>query len=288
MPEPFARTEMLLGKDAMQALERARVIVFGIGGVGGAAAEALARCGIGAIDLVDHDVISETNLNRQIAATVPVVGQPKAQVMATRIRDINPNCVVTVHPFIYLPDTADRIDLTAYDYVVDAIGLRGCRYLQNLGLPARKDHSQGMPQARNQGPQGGVFARRRARPPPGRRRPGASRRTPQHSGVGLVRPTRRWLHLGRRGRERPHQAGVTHHTGRPVATTAPVRTTLPANRPSSAGSLQQARRRWFRQPPPPRSNRRPSRTRIRNTAPEPTRRGRAEYRASAPDMLLAR
>jgi len=121
MPEPFARTEMLLGKDAMQALEHARVIVFGIGGVGGAAVEALARCGIGAIDLVDHDVISATNLNRQIAATVPMIGQPKTQVMAARIRDINPGCTVTVHPFIYLPDTADRIDLAAYDYVVDAV-----------------------------------------------------------------------------------------------------------------------------------------------------------------------
>ena len=121
MLDRFARTQMLLGADAMEALAQARVIVFGIGGVGGAVAEALARCGVGALDLVDHDEISTTNLNRQIAATTSVLGQPKAQVMATRIRDINPDCRVSVHPFIYLRDTAERIDLAAYDYIVDAV-----------------------------------------------------------------------------------------------------------------------------------------------------------------------
>lgn len=117
----FARTQMLLGKEAMEALANARVIVFGIGGVGGAAAEALARCGVGAIDLVDHDDISITNINRQIAATTSAIGRPKAQVMAERILDINPDCAVAVHPFIYLRETCDRIDLAAYDYIVDAV-----------------------------------------------------------------------------------------------------------------------------------------------------------------------
>lgn len=121
MPERFTRTQMLLGAQAMEALAASRVIVFGIGGVGGAAAEALARSGVGAIDLVDHDDISITNINRQIAATTSVVGKPKAQVMAERIADINPGCTVTVHPFIYLRDTADHIDLASYDYIVDAV-----------------------------------------------------------------------------------------------------------------------------------------------------------------------
>ena len=121
MPDQFIRTQMLLGDDAMQALAQARVIVFGIGGVGGAAAEALARCGVGAIDLVDHDTVSETNLNRQIAALHSTIGRPKAQAMAERIRDINPACQVTARQCLYLRDTKDRFDLAAYDYVIDAV-----------------------------------------------------------------------------------------------------------------------------------------------------------------------
>ena len=121
MPQPFSRAQMLLGAEALDTLARARVIIFGIGGVGGAVAEGLARCGVGAIDLVDHDTISETNLNRQLAALHSTVGKPKAQVMAERIRDINPTCQVRAHQCLYLADTKDRFDLKQYDYVIDAV-----------------------------------------------------------------------------------------------------------------------------------------------------------------------
>lgn len=121
MQSPFTRTEMLLGATAMEKLAQARVIVFGIGGVGGAAAEGLARAGVGAIDLVDHDTVSVTNINRQIAALSSSVGRPKAQVMAERISDINPDCRVRAHRLLFLPDTKDAFDLGSYDYVVDAV-----------------------------------------------------------------------------------------------------------------------------------------------------------------------
>jgi len=121
MPHPFTRTEMLLGAAAMETLANARVIVFGIGGVGGAVAEGLARAGVGTIDLVDHDTISVTNLNRQIAALASTIGRPKAQVMAERIAEINPACDVTAHQVLFLPDTKDAFDLAAYDYIVDAV-----------------------------------------------------------------------------------------------------------------------------------------------------------------------
>jgi len=121
MPHPFTRTEMLLGADAMEKLANSRVVVFGIGGVGGAVAEGLARAGVGTIDLVDHDTISVTNLNRQIAALTSTVGRPKAQVMAERIADINPGCHVKTHQTLYLPDTKDAFDLAEFDYVVDAV-----------------------------------------------------------------------------------------------------------------------------------------------------------------------
>ena len=121
MPNPFIRAQMLLGPDAMETLAQSRVIVFGVGGVGGFAAEGLARCGVGAIDLVDHDTISETNINRQVAALHSTIGLPKAQVMAERIADINPDCRVTAHQCLYLPDTKDAFDLAQYDYVVDAV-----------------------------------------------------------------------------------------------------------------------------------------------------------------------
>ena len=121
MLERFARTQMLLGEDAMRALAESRVIVFGVGGVGGAAAEGLARAGVGTIELVDHDDISLTNLNRQIAALESTIGRSKAQVMAERIRDINPTCQVVAHQLLYLPDTKHLFDLAQYDYVVDAV-----------------------------------------------------------------------------------------------------------------------------------------------------------------------
>ena len=121
MNEQFSRTQMLLGEDAMEKLQKARVIVFGVGGVGGYTVEALARCGIGQIDLCDSDTVSVSNINRQILATHSTVGMLKVEAAKQRIADINPRCVVRTHPFFYLPDTADKFDFTQYDYIVDAI-----------------------------------------------------------------------------------------------------------------------------------------------------------------------
>ncbi|MDD5954150.1 MAG: ThiF family adenylyltransferase, partial [Firmicutes bacterium] len=121
MIEEFSRTEILLGEEAMRRLFRARVAVFGVGGVGGYVVEALARCGIGQLDLCDSDTISVSNINRQILATHSTLGQRKVDVAKRRIEDINPGCVVRTYPFFYLPDTADAFDFTQYDYIVDAI-----------------------------------------------------------------------------------------------------------------------------------------------------------------------
>ena len=112
---------MLLGDAGMARLARARVAVFGIGGVGGHAAEALARCGIGALDLIDNDVVVASNLNRQIVALRSTLGRYKVDVAAERIADINPDCVVTARRVFFTPETAGDFDFTAYDYVVDAI-----------------------------------------------------------------------------------------------------------------------------------------------------------------------
>ena len=121
MDDRFSRTELLLGAEAMEKLARSHVIVFGIGGVGGHVVEALARSGVGALDLVDGDAVSVSNINRQIVATANVIGIPKVQVMARRLRLINPACQVKAHHCFYLPDTAGRFDLADYDYVVDAV-----------------------------------------------------------------------------------------------------------------------------------------------------------------------
>lgn len=118
---PFARTQLLLGEEAMARLRQARVAVFGLGGVGGYVVEALARCGIGRLDLVDHDTISLTNINRQILATRQTVGQSKAQAAADRVYAIDPQIQVTPIQKFYGPDTADQFDFSQYDYIVDAI-----------------------------------------------------------------------------------------------------------------------------------------------------------------------
>ena len=117
----FQRTELLLGHTAMARLAAARVAVFGVGGVGGHLAEALARSGVGALDLIDPDVVAPSNLNRQIVALHSTLGQHKADVAAARIRDINPDCRVTVHRVFFGPDTAGQFDFAQYDYVADAI-----------------------------------------------------------------------------------------------------------------------------------------------------------------------
>lgn len=117
----FSRFELLVGKDNIQKLNQAHVIVFGVGGVGGYVVEALVRSGIGHITIVDNDVISLSNLNRQIIATQETIGQKKVDVMKKRILSIHPECDVTTLDMFYLPETADQIDLSQYDYVVDAI-----------------------------------------------------------------------------------------------------------------------------------------------------------------------
>ena len=117
----FIRTQWLLGDVAMQRLASSRVAVFGVGGVGGYVVEALARSGVGALDLCDKDDVDVTNLNRQIIALQSSIGRPKVEVAAERIRDINPDCRVTRHQVFFLPETKDQFDFTQYDYVVDAV-----------------------------------------------------------------------------------------------------------------------------------------------------------------------
>lgn len=119
--DPLSRTKLLLGDAAMDKLKNARVAVFGLGGVGGYAVEALARSGIGALDLIDHDSISLTNINRQLLATRSTVGMAKAEAAKARVLDIDPAIKVTVHQTFYGPDTAAQFDFTQYDYIIDAI-----------------------------------------------------------------------------------------------------------------------------------------------------------------------
>ena len=117
----FSRTELLLGKDAMDRLANARVAVFGIGGVGGYVCEALVRSGVGSFDLIDDDKVCLTNLNRQIIATRKTVGKYKTEVMKERILDINPDADVRIHNCFFLPENADEFSFEEYDYVVDAV-----------------------------------------------------------------------------------------------------------------------------------------------------------------------
>lgn len=119
--DQFARSLSLYGEDGMARLQCARAAVFGIGGVGGFAAEALVRSGVGSIDLFDNDVVGETNLNRQIIALHSTLGQPKVDVMAQRLQDINPHAHITTHQLFYLPENADAVDLSCYDIILDAV-----------------------------------------------------------------------------------------------------------------------------------------------------------------------
>lgn len=121
MSEEFSRTELLLGGAAMERLAAARVAVFGVGGVGGYTVEALVRSGIGAIDIIDSDTVSVSNLNRQIIALRSTVGQYKVDVFEERIGQINPDCTVRKYRTFFMPDTAGEFDFSQYDYVVDAI-----------------------------------------------------------------------------------------------------------------------------------------------------------------------
>lgn len=117
----FSRTELIFGREAMEKLSKSRVAVFGIGGVGGYTVEALARSGIGTLDLIDNDTVCVTNLNRQIIALQSTIGMYKVDAAKERILDINPDCKVNVYKTFFMPDTASLFDFSEYDYVVDAI-----------------------------------------------------------------------------------------------------------------------------------------------------------------------
>ena len=121
MSNQFIRTRLLVGDEPLERLKNAKVAIFGVGGVGGYAVEALARSGVGTLHLYDDDTVSESNLNRQLAALHSTIGQPKAEVMARRVRDINPTCQVEAIRLVYLPQNADQVDLSPYNYVVDCI-----------------------------------------------------------------------------------------------------------------------------------------------------------------------
>lgn len=140
MEHQFSRTEMLIGTDALNKLRHSKVIIFGVGGVGGYVCEALARSGVGEIHLVDNDIVSITNINRQILALLSTVGRDKVDVAEERIADINPQCVVRKYKMFYLPENADDIDLSQMDYVVDCIDtvkakLELARRCHRLGIP---------------------------------------------------------------------------------------------------------------------------------------------------------
>lgn len=121
MDNRFQRTELLLGEEAIKKLRASRVAVFGIGGVGGFAVEALARSGVGALDLIDSDRVDVTNINRQIIATSDTVGEYKTQAAKRRVLSINPECRVNTYELFYLPETADKFEFTNYDYIIDAV-----------------------------------------------------------------------------------------------------------------------------------------------------------------------
>ena len=121
MSEIFSRTEALIGRDNLDKLKDSRVAVFGLGGVGGHCAEALCRSGVGSIDLFDGDVVDVTNINRQLIATHKTVGRDKTEVMRERLLEINPEVKIEARKIFYLPETADGIDLSVYDHIVDAV-----------------------------------------------------------------------------------------------------------------------------------------------------------------------
>lgn len=121
MSEKFSRTELLIGQKAIEKLSKSRVAVFGVGGVGGYVVEALVRSGVGELDLIDNDIVAESNINRQIIATSKTVGMSKVEAAKNRILDINPDIKVNVHQVFYTPETAGMFNFAEYDYVVDAI-----------------------------------------------------------------------------------------------------------------------------------------------------------------------
>jgi len=121
MTNEFSRTELLIGENALKKLKESRVAVFGVGGVGGYVVEALVRCGLGNIDIIDNDTVCESNINRQIIATKKTIGKPKVEAAEERILEINPNVIVNKYSTFYTPQTSAQFDFSKYDYVVDAI-----------------------------------------------------------------------------------------------------------------------------------------------------------------------
>ena len=121
MDSQFSRTAMLLGNDGVKRLRAARVALFGVGGVGSFAAEALVRAGVGTLDLFDNDIVAPSNLNRQLIALHSTIGSYKVDAAKARLLDINPNAQIGAHRLFYLPETADRVDLSRYSYIVDCI-----------------------------------------------------------------------------------------------------------------------------------------------------------------------
>lgn len=121
------RTELVLGADGVANLQQAHVMIFGVGGVGGYAAEALARAGVGRFTLIDADCVTDSNRNRQILALTSTIGQPKVAVAKARMQDINPDCVVHTHQMFYTAETADEIDFAGVDYIIDAIDTVGAK-----------------------------------------------------------------------------------------------------------------------------------------------------------------
>lgn len=119
--EEFSRTAYVYGEEAIEKLNKSRVAVFGVGGVGGYICEALCRAGVGSIDIFDRDSVSVSNINRQIIALHSTIGRPKVEVMKERMLDINPDCKITAHNVFYLPENADEFDLSGYDYIADAV-----------------------------------------------------------------------------------------------------------------------------------------------------------------------
>lgn len=154
MSRQFARTQLLLGPEAMEKLAHSRVAVFGVGGVGGYVCEALARSGVGAFDLIDDDKVCLTNINRQIIATRKTIGKYKAEVMRERILDINPSADIRVYKWFFLPENADEFPFDEYDYVVDAVDTvtakielvmkaqeKGVRIISSMGAGNKLDAS---------------------------------------------------------------------------------------------------------------------------------------------------
>lgn len=140
MKEQFERTGMLLGEEAVGKLNKCRVAVFGVGGVGGYVVEALGRSGVGEIDIIDKDTVSESNINRQIIALHSTIGKSKVEVMKERLLDINPEIKVNTHECFYLPENAEQFDFSKYDYIVDAVDtvtakLEIIQHAKSLGVP---------------------------------------------------------------------------------------------------------------------------------------------------------